>query len=628
MISKFASMRDSWFTKIILGVTALSFMSLFGVSGYINSANNNKTVIQVGDLTVSQSEFNVALQKQLAKLRARGMVDDENADQIKNELIKVLAEAKLEDAIIQNAMNKYKIDFRPEVVGTIITNSPQFMGRDGRFDRALFNEYLRIENKSEAEVVQDVKQNLARQILVDTQVAYANVPQVLIKQMQKVLNQRRTFNYVKINNRDAKITRQPSEEELNRIYDDFSEELTVPEKRRITVLFLNNDMIEKSVEVTPEEIAAYYKEHIEEYEQPAKRQALQMVFESKEDAEAALAKLKEGADFAATAAELGQAAQDIDLGLVARSDLSDELADVIFALNVGETSEVVQIADSWQILKVTGEKAPQKMPKDAAEAQIAQEIRQDRSYEQTQDLMAQVEDEIGAGRSLEEVAQKFNVKPVAVSGITEDGTVETADTGLAEILSQNKDVIDAAFSYNEGEISSAIEDDNGILLVRVEEVMPSHVLPQEEAKAQLMQYWRETERAAVTQELAENIEQGLDEGDSLNVLAERYGLQLIKTMPLTRSENFADLTFENMKTLFDLPQDEAKVLQQGDDYVVAVTTNIYNDASAMSEADKNFLVRALHAELGREMADALLKDYASEFEVKVNYNRMGMVDDE
>ena len=248
MISKFASMRDSWFTKIILGVTALSFMSLFGVSGYINSANNNKTVIQVGDLTVSQSEFNVALQKQLAKLRARGMVDDENADQIKNELIKVLAEAKLEDAIIQNAMNKYKIDFRPEVVGTIITNSPQFMGRDGRFDRALFNEYLRIENKSEAEVVQDVKQNLARQILVDTQVAYANVPQVLIKQMQKVLNQRRTFNYVKINNRDAKITRQPSEDELNRIYDDFSEELTVPEKRRITVLFLNNDMIEKSVE--------------------------------------------------------------------------------------------------------------------------------------------------------------------------------------------------------------------------------------------------------------------------------------------------------------------------------------------------------------------------------------------
>ena len=628
MISKFASMRDSWFTKIILGVTALSFMSLFGVSGYINSANNNKTVIQVGDLTVSQSEFNAALQKQLAKLRTRGMVDDENADQIKNELIKVLAEAKLEDAIIQSAMNKYKIDFRPEVVGAIITNSPQFMGRDGRFDRALFNEYLRIENKSEPEVVQDVKQNLARQILVDTQVAYANVPQVLIKQMQKVLNQRRTFNYIKINNRDAKITRQPSEDELNRIYDDFSEELTVPEKRRITVLFINNDMIENSVEVTPEEIAAYYKEHIEDYEQPAKRQALQMVFESKEDAESALAKLKEGADFAATAAELGQAAQDIDLGLVARSDLSDELADVVFSLSVGETSEVVQIADSWQILKVTDEKAPQKMPKDAAEAQIAKEIRQDRSYEQTQDLMAQVEDELGAGRSLEEVAQKFNVALDAVSGITEDGAVETANAGLAEILSQNKDVIDAAFSYNEGEVSSAIEDDNGILLVRVEEIIPSHVLPQEEAKTQLMQYWRETERAAITQEMVENIEQGLDEGDSLNVLAERYGLQLIKTMPLTRAENFADLTFDNMKTLFELPQDEAKVLQQGDDYVVAVTTNIYNGASAMSEADKNFLIRALHAELGREMADALLRDYASEFEVKANYNRMGRVDDE
>ena len=628
MISKFASMRDSWFTKIILGVTALSFMSLFGVSGYINSANNNKTVLKVGDITMSQSEFSVAVQRELAKLRASGMVDDENADQIKNELIKALAKTKLEEAIVESAMRKYKIDFRPEIVGMVITTSPQFSGADGKFDRALFGEYLRMENKSEAEVVQDVKRNMGRQILVDTQVAYANVPQVLVKQMQRVLGQRRSFNYVKILNNKAEITRQPTDDELNQIYEDFSEELTVPEKRNAVIAFISNDLIEKSIDVSPEEVAAYYKEYIDEYEQPAKRAVLQMVFENKEDADAVASKLKEGADFMAVAAENGQKPEDVDLGLVAYSDLADELAEAVFALKTGETSDVTEIADSWQILKVTGEQAAQKMPKAEAEAQIINKLRQDKSYDQMQDLMAQIEDKIGAGATLEDIAAQYtDNKLIIVANLDEDGIVEVFDKDLEQMFHENKDLVDAIFSYNEGEVTQVVEDDRGLVVARVGKIMPTHVLPQEEAKPQLLQYWRETERTAVTQELAENIEAGLEAGESLNTLATRYNLSLIKTMPLSRAESFAELSFEKMKELFDLPQDEAKVLQQGNDYVVAVTTRIYNDAEAMSEADKNFLIRALRVELGREMSEALIQDYASEFKTEVNYNRMGQTEE-
>ena len=223
MISKFASMRDSWFTKIILSITALSFMSLFGVSGYINSANRNKTVIKVGKVELSQSEFNFLVQRELIQLRSANDLDDESAEKLKNEVIKVLAQAKLDDAIIQSTMNKYNIDFRPAVIGTMITNAPQFMNANGAFDYALFNEYMRRSGKSEQEISQDVKNQLGRQLLVDTQVAYANVPHVLIEQMQKVLGQRRSFNYVKISTRDAAINRQPSEEELDRLIEEERE---------------------------------------------------------------------------------------------------------------------------------------------------------------------------------------------------------------------------------------------------------------------------------------------------------------------------------------------------------------------------------------------------------------------
>ena len=627
MISKFASMRDSWFTKIILSITALSFMSLFGVSGYINSANRNKTVIKVGKVELSQSEFNFLVQRELIQLRNGNDLDDESAEKLKNEVIKVLAHAKLDDAIIQSTMNKYNIDFRPAVIGTMITNAPQFMNTNGAFDYALFSEYMRRSGKSEQEISQDVKNQLGRQLLVDTQVAYANVPHVLIEQMQKVLGQRRSFNYVKISTRDAAINRQPSEEELDRIYDEFSAELSVPEKRNATVLFISDESIENSIEVSPEEIAAYYKEHIENFEQPEKRAVLQMVFENADDAKAAKAELDNGADFASVAAKYGQKAEDIDLGLVSRNDLSDELADVIFALDQGQTSDVTEIADSWQILKVTGTQAASKMPKAEAEAQIVREIRQDKSYDSTYEVMAQIEDKLGAGESLEDIAKNFNATLQPVYNVTEEGQSDTANAALSKILQENKDVIDGIFSYNEGEITQAVEDDNGLVVARVDAVMPQHVLPREEASAQLMTYWRDTERSAVTQELVDAIETELEQGDELNAVAAKHGLKLVKTMPMTRAESFADLSFEQMKELFNLPQDEAKVLQNGEDYIVASTVSIYNDTNAMSDADKNFLLRALRAQAARDMSEALLKDYASEFEVEVNYNRMGMNDE-
>ena len=124
MISKFASMRESWFTKIILTVTALSFMSLFGVSGYISSANRNKTVIKVDDIEISQNEFNYAVQKEISKMRAVGMDLDEDG-KVKAQIVNTLAQTMLEDAIVQNTMRKYNVDFTDSLVRNVIFSQPQ-----------------------------------------------------------------------------------------------------------------------------------------------------------------------------------------------------------------------------------------------------------------------------------------------------------------------------------------------------------------------------------------------------------------------------------------------------------------------------------------------------------------------
>ena len=67
MISKIRKYQDSWLTKAILALTALSFMSLFGISGYVNRAGKNRAVIKVDDLVILQDEMNNKLQNSIRK---------------------------------------------------------------------------------------------------------------------------------------------------------------------------------------------------------------------------------------------------------------------------------------------------------------------------------------------------------------------------------------------------------------------------------------------------------------------------------------------------------------------------------------------------------------------------------
>lgn len=638
MISTFSKMHNSLFTKIILTITALSFMSLFGVSGYINTANSNKPVIKVDDLEISQSEFNYLLQKELSKLKDTDTLDQEQAEARKAEISAELAKIKLDDLLLENTMKKYNVDVTDSLVSQIIQISPQFLN-NGKFDREMYKWYLNRNNMSEQDLVAEIKRNIGRKILVETQVAGFNVPQVLQTQMQKVLGQRRTFKYIKLIANNAKIDRQPSKEELDQYYEDFNEEFRVPEKRDITVLSLPLETIEKSIDVSDDEINTYYKEHIEEYEQPEKRHVLQMAFENEDDAKKAKAELA-GKDFMTVAKENGQSEEYTDFGAVAKSDLSDELADVVFSLAKGQVSQPEKINGSWQILKVTEIEPANIMPREQADAQIKKTIQEERAYDGSYELMTKLEDQLGAGATLQEIADSFGIALARVENLAEDGSFdgaligkkltedESSDAVNADIaeLVKNKDVIDAAFSYNAGEVSQTIEGDDGLIVVEINKIHESHIQPENDVIDKITALWKDSEKVSVTQELADNINHDLESGDALNEVAARYNLPVMKTMPITRGETFADLNFDEMKALFSADKNEVKVLQKGDDYLIAETSAVYDDSAALGKEEKDFLKQALQIEISQELSDALLHGYAKDYKVEVNYGRMGIND--
>ena len=621
MINKFSKMRNSWFTKIILTVTALSFMSLFGVSGYINTANSNKAVIKVDNLEISQSEFSYLLQRDILSLKALSGIDFDDDGEKKAQIASALVKSKLDDLIIENTMNKYNIDITESLVRQILLLMPQFQN-NGKFDYDAYKWYMNKSGKSEAELIQDIKRNVARKVLIDSQVAYVNVPKVQLDQMAKVLGQRRTFRYIKIENSKAEVTRQPTEEEFDQYYDDLSEELMIPEKRNLTVMYLPQKKLTARIEIPQEEIDAYYKEHIDEFEQGEQRSVMQMVFDSEEKADAAYVSLNSGTDFAAVAEENGQKGEEINLGYVGANDVSEELSEVIFKLGKGEHSEPVKIADGWQILKVTDIKAANKTPRAEADAQIADELRQDKSYDNNYTVISTIEDKIGAGASLADLADTYNVALLKVEELDENGTTAFADDELKDVIT-NKDFLDTAFSYNEGEISQSVETDDGIAVMTIDKIIETHQQSKEEAKEYIQSAWLENEKASITQEVIDNIEHDLDAGDDLPAVAARYNLKIISSRPVTRGETIDKISFVEMKKLFAAQKDEPQIIKIGDDYIVAETTNIYDDSDSIKDDKKEALKQTVYEENIKEMSDALLKDYAKDYNIKVNYNRIG-----
>lgn len=115
--------------------------------------------------------------------------------------------------------------------------------------------------------------------------------------------------------------------------------------------------------VTDAQITAYYDSHKSEFTTPAQSRLSHILFATadKAKAQAALAKIKAGGDFATIAKEssidTGSAVKGGDLGWAASSTYVTEFATAADKLKVGQISDLVQTQFGWHIIKKTGQKA-------------------------------------------------------------------------------------------------------------------------------------------------------------------------------------------------------------------------------------------------------------------------------
>lgn len=626
MISKFAKAQKSWIAKLILILTAFSFMSLFGITSYISSASENRTVIKVDGFETSRAEFSYELQKELraAKNLIDVDLDDDANEALRSELTNAIIKRMVKNSVLDRTAQKYHVLFSADLIAQVIRSDPSFHDITGKFNPDLFRRVLSDSSISEQEYKKSIERSLTEQIMTAWPSQKIKAPQVLIDAELKIDNKRRTFKYTIINPDEIEVERGISDEEVSQYYEDFASMFVAPEARDLSVVYLSLKDIVARMVISDEDIKAYYDEHIEDYEQKEKRTVSQMMFDTESAANAAYIRLGNGDDFYVVAEEdAHQSKADTDLGEVSEDELVFEIAEDVFALSSGDYTKPVQVGEVWQIMKVTDITPPSKIEYEVAAEEIRKELLNERLYDEIYDVMSKMEDEIGAGKSLEDIAAVFKTKVVQIEGYTDDGMTVSSPADFADLL-KSPDFTDAVFSYAEGEISQTIETDEGLAIVRVDKVTEAHQKPLDVVRPQIEEMWISNEKTAMAREKATDIITDVENGDDFSDVVRRYGLTVLKSQPVTRNETFAALSYKDVQDLFMLPLKEPYQKEIGKKFAVIVSDEEFENSAPLSETDKSLVQTKMQKVLSADLQKALLDGYAKDYKIKIKYDLMGL----
>ncbi len=624
MISKIRKYQDSWLTKLILALTALSFMSLFGISGYVNSAGKNRAVLKVDNMEILQDEMNAKLQDSIRKSQKVLGYELELNDDTRKDILSSLVKQNLTDMIIMREAQKEDASISDELIQQIIASQPEFMDASGRFSPELLRRQLSYFDMSEKEYINNLKQNILSRHLVYSPVENIAFPQFMNKYYSQIANQEKVFAYISIDPSTMKIDRDITEEEIEQYYEDFAPQFEEAENRDVSFINLKIADLAEKMQISDDDISSYYQDNLADYVVPETRQALQMVFDSEEAAVEAVNLLKGGKDFYDVALQkANQDKQTTELGDVTADSLLPELSQDVFDAKVNEIVGPIQSDFGWHLIRVTKITPKKETPLSEVKNRIRHILQQEYAYEKALEVMHEIDDMIGSGSSLDDISDKYDTKIISIKGLREDGSYKSLSNKEYSELVSSSDFIDTAFSYNENEITQTIETEDSFVLASVNKIDEARIKELEQVRPEIVKIWAENEKSAIAQEIVNDIVANLDEGDSLSDIASRFNLKLNQTQPLKKGEAFAKLNSLQLNEVFQTPLNEYRLISGGGVTNIVSPVKVIK-AKSGSEQQLESINFEMQKALEDNLASELIDDYAKEMDVRIKYKLLGL----
>lgn len=478
-------------------VWILMGLMVLGLGGFgITSFSGGTTEIgSVGDTKITADDYARALQSEMRAFSQQTgqQITMQQAQQMG--LAQSVQANLIAAAALAEQARAIGVSVGDAQVAQTIMQAGAFQGPNGSFDRAAYAEVLRRENLTEADFEATVRDDEARLLLQRAVVGGVTAPAPMVDQTARWLLETRDFSWRELTEDELPApVAEPDDATLRAWHEANGDRFTAPETRAITYAWVTPDMLSSEVQLDEAALRDTYQLNIDQFQRPARRMVSRLVFPDETQAQAAREQIDANtAPFESFVLQRGLTLDDVDLGEVTEAQLGSA-AEAVFALDQPGVVGPLPTDLGPALFSVNAILDPVDIPFEEAREGLRGEAALSAAARQIQDRIADLEDALASGATLEELAEDTELELGQIDWTADAVPAEGSIAGYEAFRERAAQMGSTDFP----ELAELA--DGGVFAMRLDEIVPPTLRFFEEVRDEVLADWR---RAEVQRQLLE-----------------------------------------------------------------------------------------------------------------------------
>ncbi|NBC20724.1 MAG: hypothetical protein GVY06_06695 [Alphaproteobacteria bacterium] len=554
-------MRNFLRSKASLVLFALIIVSMaaWGITD-VFSGRLGDNIIQAGQRGLTQQDFDFRVESYLRNQRNQGniMTRQDAVEQGAVDQLFAVESGRL--ANLGYAERIGAVASTQAIVEELRGNDAFADPMTGEFSSESYRRILRQNQLTPQRYEDDVRDSLTMDYLSEAVGAALQPPESLKSLQAGYLAESRQAAWFTVSREDIGDIEPPTPEDVAQFYQENQDRFSIDERRAIARLDISPRDFIHQVETSEDDLRAIYEsQKRQRFSQPDIRRFVEVVMTSEAAARDALGRLAGGAD-----PDSLSAAEAVNERRAMRSELAnDQLAEALFGSGAqpGAVAGPFEQDGLWLVARLEEVTPGAALPFEEVRGQIADEVARNQAESLFGAAEVEVFDLIGAGLTLDEIAEQLGGTVIEFLPVTREG--RSGDGLSVRGLASNGELMATAFRLDPGEVSDPVENDEGLSLIEVQDILPPRTPALEEIRDRVRAALVAEREASQFSAWAGDVESRIASGETdLAQEAERVGAELERTeQPISRAGNNSELPRALQARLFAMDEGDTAVVQ-------------------------------------------------------------------
>ena len=606
MLDTIRSAVNSWIAKVFLGLLVLCFVLLWGVPELRRTSGHD--LFTSGKSTIKANTYRFALQDQIKLFSSSNRLPRllSEAEAAQYGLPQMALSQLQQDVLLDEQVRLMKIGVSKDGIARAI-GADRFFQQQGQFNRTIFLSYLKQQGLPEADFIDYLAGKEKRNQLVYSAVNDMTAPNVFYSALLNYRNETRSVDYLLVTKKEIGEIKDPTSEQLQKSFDTHKAEFHAPEYRQVTLMEMTPESLLKPADISEDEIKDYYTRNASRFISPEERTVQILRFKTRQEADNASAKLRDGKTFEDLVSEEHKTLEDITKGPAAKTGFPSTIARDIFELEPNKVSDVINDLEGPVIIRVVKITPQGPTPLEKAEPDIRNRLAKENAANAMRDNHDAIENARFEGVSLDELAKQYKLD---LRKVTIDSKAQTPDGQAVGDLPQQSMLVDNIFQAAEGaDLDPIAIKGGGYLWYRVDKVVNARDRTLDEVKDKVVALWKADETQRLLDEKASKLEQELKDHKTLDNLAQELGVAKKTARGLKRGGSDEVLGADGINAAFSGPKGHSGVSKAADKeqrivYLVTESVEPLNtDPKSLEPQLKTNIDAMVGADLGLAILD-------------------------